>query len=299
VSPVLRVVGYTLSALLHVGAGALIIAWSAPDWTRPLFVDLVEPPEPPAAVAPRAADDSMAHAAPRFLHQAAAEPGSRAVAPRTPGSPVGPRPAPSAPAPPSSPSPQSVSPSSAAPSDPVSLSGPQVGIAPPPSPAPEPAAIEPAPLPSTPPVSSPPGGHVVASEPGAIGPAAGRSLAGIDARTTGSPGTSLALASRGGEPGGPGPEYGPYLRRFRERVADALVYPLGARREGLKGTVELYVRLEADGRVSDVRVVRSSSHEILDQAALETIRRVGPLPFPESLPRRPLLIRIPLVFQLQ
>jgi protein TonB len=67
----------------------------------------------------------------------------------------------------------------------------------------------------------------------------------------------------------------------------------------LKGTVELYVRLEADGRVSDVRVVRSSSHEILDQAALETIRRVGPLPFPESLPRRPLLIRIPLVFQLQ
>lgn len=298
-SPVLRVVGYTLSALLHVGAGALVIAWSAPDWTQPLFVDLVEPPEPPAAVAPRATHDSMAHAAPRFLHQAAAEPGPRAIAPRAPGSPSGPRPAPSAPASPSDLSPQSISPNSAAPSDPVSPSAPQVGIAPPSPPAPEPAASDPASPPSTPPVSSPAGGRVVASEPGANGPAAGRSLAAIDAGTTGSPGTSLALAEPGGEPGGPGPEYGPYLRRFRERVADALVYPLGAQRQGLKGTVELYVRLEANGRVSDVRVVRSSSHEILDQAALETMRRVGPLPFPESLPRRPLLIRIPLVFQLQ
>jgi TonB family protein len=58
------------------------------------------------------------------------------------------------------------------------------------------------------------------------------------------------------------------------------------------------VRLEATGRVSDVRVVRSSSHEILDDAALEAIHRLGPLPFPDSLPPRPLLVRIPLVFDL-
>jgi protein TonB len=94
-------------------------------------------------------------------------------------------------------------------------------------------------------------------------------------------------------------EYGPYLARFRQRVQEALVYPLAARRQGAQGTVELDVWLEASGRVRDVRVVRSSSNALLDEAALETIRRLGAVPFPESLPRRPLLIRLPLVFQLQ
>jgi protein TonB len=95
------------------------------------------------------------------------------------------------------------------------------------------------------------------------------------------------------------PEYGPYLQRFRQRVHEAVIYPLAARRQGLGGTVELDVWLEATGRVRDVRVVRSSSHRLLDEAAVETIRRLGPVPFPDSLPRRSLLIRIPLVFELR
>jgi protein TonB len=95
------------------------------------------------------------------------------------------------------------------------------------------------------------------------------------------------------------PEYGPYLRGFRQRVHEALIYPLAARRQGLGGTVELDVWLEASGRVRDVRVVRSSSHRLLDEAAVEAIRSLGPVPFPDSLPRRSLLIRIPLVFELR
>ncbi|HYB71311.1 MAG TPA: TonB family protein [Candidatus Bathyarchaeia archaeon] len=116
----------------------------------------------------------------------------------------------------------------------------------------------------------------------------------------GSSGALLAAASPGaGTGGGIPPEYGPYLRRFRERVAEALVYPLAARRQGIRGTVELDVRLEATGRVSSVRVVRSSSYDLLDDAAVETIHRLGPMPFPDSLPRRALLIRIPLVFEIR
>lgn len=94
-------------------------------------------------------------------------------------------------------------------------------------------------------------------------------------------------------------EYGPYLTRFRQRVQESLVYPLAARRQGAQGTVELDVWIEATGRVRDVRVVRSSTNPLLDEAALETIRRLGPVPFPDSLPRRPLLIRLPLVFELR
>jgi protein TonB len=111
-------------------------------------------------------------------------------------------------------------------------------------------------------------------------------------------GSPLALAVPGG--GGAVPaEYGPYLQRFRRRVQEMLVYPLAARRQGLGGTVELDVWLEVTGRVRDVRIVRSSSHALLDEAAVEAIRGLGPLPLPESLPRRPLLIRLPLVFELR
>ncbi|HSE06893.1 MAG TPA: energy transducer TonB [Methylomirabilota bacterium] len=121
-----------------------------------------------------------------------------------------------------------------------------------------------------------------------------------DGAAGGPPGSSLALAAPGTVgPGAASAEYGPYLRRFRQRVLESLIYPLAARRQGLAGTVELHVWLEPTGRVRDVQVARSSSHGILDDAAVETIRRLGPVPFPESVPRRPLLIRIPLVYELR
>jgi protein TonB len=121
----------------------------------------------------------------------------------------------------------------------------------------------------------------------------------VGAGPSGAGGSPLALASPGNGSGAAPAEYGPYLARFRRRVQETLVYPLAARRQGLGGAVELDVWLEASGRIRDVRVVRSSSHALLDEAALETIRRLGPLPFPDSLPRRPLLIRLPLVFELR
>ena len=151
--------------------------------------------------------------------------------------------------------------------------------------------------------SAPPDGRGQASE-GAVASGPGRGTGpatrgDADRGSGGGPGSPLALAMPG--TGGPGaaPEYGPYLRQFRQRVQESLIYPLAARRQGLGGTVELHVWLEATGRVRDVQVARSSSHAVLDDAAVETIRRVGPVPFPESLPRRPLLIRIPLVYELR
>jgi protein TonB len=112
----------------------------------------------------------------------------------------------------------------------------------------------------------------------------------------GAPGTALTLGTGGGAIP---PEYGPYLQRFRRHVQESLVYPLAARRQSLRGTVELDVTLDPGGRVRDVHVARSSSHGVLDDAALDTVRRLDPLPPPESLPRRPLLIRLPLIFDLR
>ena len=115
----------------------------------------------------------------------------------------------------------------------------------------------------------------------------------------GNEGPAVAMGTGGAAAGGIPPEYGPYLQRFRRRVQESLNYPLAARRQGLAGNVELEVLLEPSGRVGAVRVIRSSSYDVLDDAALDAVKRLAPEPIPENLPHRPLRIRLPLGFQLR
>lgn len=139
------------------------------------------------------------------------------------------------------------------------------------------------------------GGTGVASA-GGRGPVPGGSEAGRGIGLGG--GTRFALALPGGDGGVP-PEYGPYLARFRRRVQDALVYPLAARRRGLAGAVELHVLIDPEGKVQHVDLASSSSHAMLDEAAMDAVRAMAPLPLPEGLPRRPLRVKLPLVFELR
>ena len=276
-----RLGGVALSVLFHAGLIALLLAWSAVDWTSPLFVDLVEhadaPGSPTAGPPPSGRVARAAGTAPAA---------SRAAARPAPAEPSAPAPAP-VPVPP----------------EPVAAMAPS--SAPAPALAVEPLAAPP--VAATPPLASS-APSVPAEGPGAISDRGPGVAAANGAQTRGdadrgsgpSPGSLVALATPGTGGSGAAPaEYGAYLRRFRQRVQESLVYPLAARRQGLGGTVELHVWLEATGRVRDVQVARSSSHAVLDDAAVETIRRLGPVPFPESLPRRPLLIRIPLVYELR
>ena len=50
-------------------------------------------------------------------------------------------------------------------------------------------------------------------------------------------------------------------------------YPVVARRRGWQGTVIVAVTCDANGMVTTATVVRSSGHEVLDAAALATVRR--------------------------
>ena len=115
----------------------------------------------------------------------------------------------------------------------------------------------------------------------------------------GAGGSLLALARPGAARGEVPAEFGPYLARFRERIQEAVVYPLAARRRGLAGRVEVELLLEPSGRVRDLAVVSSSSHMLLDEAAVEAVRSLQPMPLPEHLPRRPLRVRLPVIFQLR
>lgn len=103
----------------------------------------------------------------------------------------------------------------------------------------------------------------------------------------------------GGGEGGILAEFGQYLAGFRQRIQESLSYPPTARRRGLGGTVHLEVELLPTGRVASVVVRSSSSHAVLDQAALDAVSQLQPVPFPPGLPSRPLKVRLPIVFELQ
>ena len=128
-------------------------------------------------------------------------------------------------------------------------------------------------------------------------------------RTTPGSGTSGegsggAGGGAGVAPGGPagvapGAEYGGYLATMRRRILEALRYPLPARSRGLTGTVHLEIFIKPDGAISTVSVTNSSSHPLLDEAALDAVRSLAPQPFPKGLAPRPLRVRLPVVFDLQ
>jgi TonB family protein len=123
--------------------------------------------------------------------------------------------------------------------------------------------------------------------------------AGQGGGVVGGGGSLLALAGASAGRGEVPPEFGPYLARFRERIQESVVYPLAARRRGLAGRVDVELLLDPSGRVRDLAVVSSSSHMLLDEAAVEAVRSLVPQPLPEHVPRRPLRVRLPVIFQLR
>lgn len=131
---------------------------------------------------------------------------------------------------------------------------------------------------------SPPGGSLGAGPLAMLAPSAG---AGVTA------------AGPGGGDGGVPAGFDPYLAAFRQRIQESLNYPLVARRRGLGGIVQLEVELLPSGKVVSVTVRSSSSHAVLDQAALDTVTRLQPAPFPPGVPPRLLRVRVPIVFELR
>jgi len=106
-----------------------------------------------------------------------------------------------------------------------------------------------------------------------------------------------ALGIPGG--GGAGSDYAVYFARLRQRLQEVLRYPPVARRRGITGTVHLEIAVEPDGAIAAVSVIASSSHEILDRAAVDAARSVPRVPFPSDVRPRALRVRLPVVFELQ
>jgi protein TonB len=108
-------------------------------------------------------------------------------------------------------------------------------------------------------------------------------------------GDALALAISGDDGG----VYAGYIALLRRRVQEGLTYPSAARRRGMSGTVHLDISVEPTGTIADVLIVRSSSHDVLDAAALDAVRALRRVPFPPGVRPRAVRVRLPVVFELR
>ena len=111
---------------------------------------------------------------------------------------------------------------------------------------------------------------------------------------------ALAIPGTGGGDPSAG-DYAGYYDTLQRRLRESLVnaYPAIARRRGLRGTVVVDVEVDASGTLGRVAVVSSSSHSVLDDAALDAVRAVGKVPFPPGVPPRRLRVRLPVVFEVR
>ena len=87
-----------------------------------------------------------------------------------------------------------------------------------------------------------------------------------------------------GEPGA--------VNTIRAAIERAKSYPPLARRRGLEGTVTAEFTISAKGYPENIRIVRSSGHEILDSAAKKTILRASPFPSVKGSLEVPITFRI-------
>jgi len=88
-------------------------------------------------------------------------------------------------------------------------------------------------------------------------------------------------------------------RRKVERIGN-LNYPSEARELGLFGSLILHVAVRSDGTIEGIRVVRSSGHDVLDQAAVRIVELAAPFaPFPPNVKREIDVLDITRTWQFQ
>ena len=74
------------------------------------------------------------------------------------------------------------------------------------------------------------------------------------------------------------------LAQIRALIEAAKRYPLMAQRRGLEGTASVSFQIQADGSIQTLKIIRSSGSDILDEAALQTIKQAAPFPaYPDPI----------------
>ncbi len=105
------------------------------------------------------------------------------------------------------------------------------------------------------------------------------------------PSTSTAQAARK-------LDYGWLAGPLLQRIEALKQYPATARLQRLEGRVVVRIVIQEDGHISSATIAKSSGHDVLDHAALETIRQTSPLTLSQPLEKSSVTMQIPLGYYL-
>jgi periplasmic protein TonB len=172
----------------------------------------------------------------------------------------------------------------------------------PPEPQPEPA--KPVVIPETPrPVlAKPTPSPVAVPQPPAPAPAPAQSVPAPAAAPT--PAVQPPAQQAAGEPPASNAGDAGLVEQYRLALIDAAKrykrYPAQAMERGWQGKVEIHLVIGADGLIKSATIRTSSSYQILDDQALDMVRKGKPLAqIPAALRGREFSVDVPVIFQLQ
>lgn len=95
------------------------------------------------------------------------------------------------------------------------------------------------------------------------------------------------------------PDYSWLAEPLLQRIEALKQYPLTARLHRLEGRVVVRIVIQEDGQITLATIAKSSGHDALDRAALETIRQASPLTLSQPLEKPSVTMQIPLGYYLE
>ena len=91
-----------------------------------------------------------------------------------------------------------------------------------------------------------------------------------------------------------------FHKKIWQKVAKAKYYPRIARARGFEGAPIVSFTLDKDGSLTSIKLIKNSKYEILNNAALETIRRATPYPpIPKPLGKFSISFNLPISYMLE
>lgn len=94
------------------------------------------------------------------------------------------------------------------------------------------------------------------------------------------------------------PDYGWLASSLLPQIESLKHYPAEARVKRLEGRVLVRIVVQEDGQITSATIAKSSGHDILDQAALETLRKSSPILLTQPLEKSSVTLHIPINYQL-
>lgn len=95
------------------------------------------------------------------------------------------------------------------------------------------------------------------------------------------------------------PDYTWLMDVLRRKLEVVKAYPASAKAAHAQGRVVVQVRIQRDGHLVNPEIEESSGYPMLDQAALDALRAASPLRLDHDLEETPVVMLVPLNYQLE